>query len=409
MAAVDFSATLDHIKGFQHVLTAIKQTKRQVNRPRSLARPRARLTRQQLATLVVDAQGLRIYTYDDSKSLQGCANLKREARAPRPRPPPLTPAQLFREFDFTPADGAFRKSFALSLTGLADSVAVFGAADGEAPLTLRWPDAHGRLLLQLNVTREVGKEGAPVACCTYAEVGCEEAGWAADLEGEMSSPQSSFTLPSATLRELVEDVSALAAAPVRVTLRRSPAGVQLSSHAEVAGSCTLRLAAAPRAGGASLLASFECVGESVSASYKAKFLRQAACMPPSLIAAAAAPGEGGAGGDASLSRVQMDGHGMLRIQHLLTLAPASQRGGRGRAAARQHAAGGGSAMDGSTLPDPAATDPGAATAAYGEGGGGITFVTFVLFSEQQAEEEDEEEGAERGEAEREGGSPLLVD
>jgi hypothetical protein len=199
---------------------------------------------------------------------------------------------------------------------------VFSASDGDAPLQLRWPDAHGRLLLQLHVGRPVGKDGAQVACCTYAEVGCEEAGWSADLEGEMTAPQSHFTLPAATLRDIADDC-APAGARVRLTLRREPAEVVFSSAGPASASVTIRLAAGSAPGGAhSALQSFDCCGERVTAAYKSKFLAQAACMPPTLIAPLPARDAGGGGGeDASLSRVQMDGAGMLRVQHLLSLVP----------------------------------------------------------------------------------------
>jgi len=38
------------------------------------------LTTAQTATLVVDKHGLLVYTYDDSRTMQGCAHFRREAR-----------------------------------------------------------------------------------------------------------------------------------------------------------------------------------------------------------------------------------------------------------------------------------------------------------------------------------------
>lgn len=57
-----FSASLSHVRGLRDVLLAVKQTKKQV------------------ATLLVDAHGLKVFTHDDSRVLQGCAFLRREAR-----------------------------------------------------------------------------------------------------------------------------------------------------------------------------------------------------------------------------------------------------------------------------------------------------------------------------------------
>lgn len=49
---------------------------------------------------------------------------------------------------FTPQDASLRKSFSTSLSSLVDSLAVCAAADGLSDLLLKWPDPHGRLLLQ---------------------------------------------------------------------------------------------------------------------------------------------------------------------------------------------------------------------------------------------------------------------
>jgi hypothetical protein len=56
--------------------------------------------------------------------------------------------QIFKDYAFTPHDALLRKCFSTSLSNLVDSLAVCSASDGLADLTLKWPDAHGRLLLQ---------------------------------------------------------------------------------------------------------------------------------------------------------------------------------------------------------------------------------------------------------------------
>ena len=105
----------------------------------------------------------------------------------------LPTAQVFRDFSYTPPDGAFRKCFNVNLNNLVNSLAVFASSDGYADLCLRWPDRDGRLLLQLNALRDADGAGT-VDSCTYAEVSCEECTFAEDLEGEMLQPRSQFTL-----------------------------------------------------------------------------------------------------------------------------------------------------------------------------------------------------------------------
>lgn len=135
-----------------------------------------------------------------------------------------------------------------------------------------------------------------------------------------------------------------------------------------------------------------------------KFLRTAACMPHALTS----PSGGGSGtggarealSEGSLSRVQLDGQGMLKVQHLLHLAP------KGTHAAQpstvfMHMQPGEPTLE---VPDPTPTMPGgasgqhlaqhqrhpAAPSGMGHAGGGgqhITLVTFILFP-QEAEADD---------------------
>ena len=109
-----------------------------------------------MATLLADQHGLKVYTYDDSRVMQGCAHFRREARflcrrtyASRSRDADAAAcAQVFNEYAFTAHDGSLRKCFSTSLSNLVDSLAVCAGSDGVAELTLKWPDQHGRLLLQ---------------------------------------------------------------------------------------------------------------------------------------------------------------------------------------------------------------------------------------------------------------------
>ena len=112
-------------------------------------------------------------------------------------------------------------------------------------------------------------------------------------------------------------------------------------------------------------------------SYKFKFLRAATCMPLALMGASD-------GDNSGVSRVQMDGQGMLKVQHLLHISrPASSGGGGGFGGGvhnvRQTAGG---TMD--SLADPPASVPYTGGGSEAGGGSVIVPVTFVLFPEEAA-------------------------
>ena len=132
---------------------------------------------------------------------------------------------MFKEYAFSAHDGALRKSFSASLSSLVDSLAVCAGSDGAADLALKWPDQDGRLLLQcvarvrarrqrlaerprgarrrrLNAVRETDDMGGTVDSCIYAEISCEASNFAEDLEGEMTRPRSTFSLPVRAARAL---------------------------------------------------------------------------------------------------------------------------------------------------------------------------------------------------------------
>ena len=44
--------------------------------------------------------------------------------------------------------------------------------------------------------RDTDDEGGTVDSCIYAEVSCEASNFAEDLEGEMTRPRSTFSLPA---------------------------------------------------------------------------------------------------------------------------------------------------------------------------------------------------------------------
>lgn len=242
------------------------------------------------------------------------------------------------------------------------------------------------------------------------------------------------------LREAVEDLE-WAAAPVTVELQREPPCLTFVARSDVAGDVKVRripcmhlpllrltphpaLQVALDAGLTSpAVQSFECVGDRQSSRCVAsrlvvhasqprfdpcashprftyKFLRTAACMPHALTS----PAGGGSGtgrgqetlSEGSLSRVQLDGQGMLKVQHLLHLAPKGTHGAA-PSTVYMHMQPGEPTLE---VPDPTPTMPSgqqypqhqrhhAARPGGGHAGGGghITLVTFILFP-QEAEADD---------------------
>ena len=271
---------------------------------------------------------------------------------------------MFSSFAFSPPDDAPRACLSLALGSLVDALGVCAGGEGGGEVSLAWPDARGRLLLQLCCAREEGEGGPPGASSTYAELACSACEAPPDAEGEMRHPRSSLTLPSSTLRELVDDLD-WAGAPVTLQLRAQPPEVVFSARG---GGGELRVALDTGGAGAH---SFDCAGEGAAAAFKFKFLRFACCMPPALLG----PSDGDSAGN---SRLQLDPHGLLKVTHLLHLArpPAGSRGGGATATAGV----GSLRPTSSTLAEPPSRAGG------GPAGGGtsvVVSVTFVLLCEEE--------------------------
>ncbi len=124
--------------------------------------------------------------------------------------------------------------------------------------------------------------------------------------------------------------------------------------------------------------------------------------------------------EGSLSRVQMDEQGILKVQHLLQIARAPAAGMHGGTAGEVHMnfVPGGTMLE--SLADPSPTAPGGShghTAGRGGGSSTTTPVTFILFPQEidldaagQAEEGDGANGGSTPPAaawERGNGSPEL--
>ena len=99
-------------------------------------------------------------------------------------------------------------------------------------------------------------------------------------------------------------------------------------------------------------------------------------MPAALTAA-------GEGPEGSLSRVHMDGQGMLKVQHLLQIVRPHAGGARGGGGG----GGGGGAHGGVTPSLDSLADPSPSVGVSGRGAGGVACsstapVTFILFPEE---------------------------
>lgn len=126
-------ARVEHIRNFVHILSAV------------------RLSKKQHVRVSVSERGLTFVSLDDSKSLQAQANFRAEAfRDYRVNPSAATGTQQ------PPAGGGAAGSFGLALGPLIDVLNVFAPLDGDAELSIRWPDRDGRLVLAAHAER-----GAP--------------------------------------------------------------------------------------------------------------------------------------------------------------------------------------------------------------------------------------------------------
>ena len=130
-------ARMEHIRNFTAILSAVK------------------LSRKQHVHVSVSERGLTFVAVDDSKSLQAQANFRAEVfRHYRVNPSSASAGHLMHHHhQQQQGTGGTRVgsssaagSFGIALGSLIDVLNVFTALDGEAELSLRWPDRDGRLV-----------------------------------------------------------------------------------------------------------------------------------------------------------------------------------------------------------------------------------------------------------------------
>lgn len=124
-------ARMEHIRNFTSILSAVK------------------LSRKQHVHVSVSERGLTFVAVDDSKSLQAQANFRaevfREYRVNAAASGPGGGGTHTQGPGGTRGGSAAAGSFGIALGSLIDVLNVFTALDGEAELSLRWPDRDGRL------------------------------------------------------------------------------------------------------------------------------------------------------------------------------------------------------------------------------------------------------------------------
>ena len=128
-------------------------------------------------------------------------------------------------------------SFGLSLGSLIDVLNVFAAHDGEAELSLQWPDRDGRLVLAAHTERGAARE-RPLRTCTHAAVAPEErptsgtGGFSSESELLFRAERNAFMLPTSTLKEIVDDLE-WPSAPLAITMRSAPDELSFSAAGQV--------------------------------------------------------------------------------------------------------------------------------------------------------------------------------
>ncbi|KAK3128291.1 hypothetical protein QOZ80_6BG0459490 [Eleusine coracana subsp. coracana] len=236
----------------------------------------ARWKRHQDAVMELSQHGV-VITVEESGCLQAKVFLKRE---------------LFVEYDYA---GEGRVRFGLSLGLLIDCLNIFSSPGHASTVEIRYPGPDMQLLLK--------SVGSPDACM-YAEIRTrlpDTVSWDFQFEHAGNTPVT-YTVKSAILKESIDDLE-WPGSSIQIQMQPDPPSVILKGEGH--GDLQIEY---PYYANTDLLIAFQCDRE-VSYRYKYKFLRATTSNIPSSVIK-----------ENRGTKVQIGRGGMLKIQHLISVA-----------------------------------------------------------------------------------------
>ncbi|TVU12807.1 hypothetical protein EJB05_46467 [Eragrostis curvula] len=236
----------------------------------------ARWKRHQDAVMELSEHGI-VITVEESGCLQAKVFLKRE---------------LFVEYEYA---GEGRVRFGLSLGLLVDCLNTFSSPGHASTVEMRYPGPDMQLLLK--------SVGSPDACM-YAEIRTripDTVSWDFQFEHAGNTPVT-FTVKSAILKESIDDLE-WPGSSIQIQMQPDPPSVILKCEGH--GDLQIEY---PYYSNTDLLIAFRCDRE-VSYRYKYKFLRATTSNIPSSVMK-----------ENRGTKVQIGRGGMLKIQHLISVA-----------------------------------------------------------------------------------------
>ena len=269
-----------HVKSFVAVLSAVKLSKRQ------------------RAHVRADERGVTFTAHDASKTCVASANFR---------------ADVFGSYacdERALGVGSTSRvcAFDVNLTALIDVLGAFAAKDGDADVRVRWPNREGSLSLELlSVKPGIERE---LRQCIYSEITPEAA-----IEGEERGEEptfrdeaNAFMLPTATLKEIVDDLE-WPASDVQIDVNAG--ALRFSARGPEIGDLKIDVDT-----DGERLTEFTC-REASSSRYKYRFLKSATAVGGSFLSSG---GANGADENATMTRVAISNSGFLKIVHLLHLS-----------------------------------------------------------------------------------------
>ncbi|KAG1660041.1 hypothetical protein FOA52_010026 [Chlamydomonas sp. UWO 241] len=228
----------------------------------------------QACCVKIDSSGLELRWEDESKTLQSLVFLKPE---------------MFGQFSV----GSVAR-FSVQFSQLLDTLNVFSPIQSSTELC--YPGPNGELSL------ESSDNSRGTTMVTYARIASIEMPDMRDLEDFWEEPHSHFLTQGAVMKEVIEDLE-WPGGNVTLQMDRNPPRLLISA------SGTGRLEADMPV---SELSGFHCEPPELCHSYRYKALRAAFCNLPN-------PKEAGA----ISTKVTVDRNGMLKVTHVISLAPPS--------------------------------------------------------------------------------------